>query len=105
MQRGLSPIEVLDDVVTPAMHEVGHRWERGTIGIAEEHLASSVISRMLTRLAPLLITAPARSRPAVLMAGAQGERHVLGLQMASDVLEGAGYAVKYAGADLPAPRC
>ena len=102
MEQGLDPIGVLDDVVRPAMHEVGHQWENGTIGVAEEHLAASVASRMLTRLAPLLITAPARSRPSVLMAAAQGERHVLGLQMARDVLEGAGYAVKFAGPDLPA---
>jgi len=41
-------------------------------------------------------------RARVLLACAQGERHVLGLQMACDVLEGAGYAIKHAGADLPA---
>ena len=102
LEQGVDALGVLDDVITPAMHEVGRQWEHGTIGIAEEHLAASVTARMLTRLAPLLITAPARSRPRVLMAAAQGERHVLGLQMACDVLEGAGYEVKFAGADLPA---
>ena len=102
LDLGLTPIEVLDDVITPAMHEVGRQWENGTIGISEEHLASSVANRLLTRFAPLLITTPARSGPRVLLACAQGERHVLGLQMACDVLEGAGYAIKHAGADLPA---
>jgi methanogenic corrinoid protein MtbC1 len=102
LDSGFEPIEVLDEVMTPAMHEVGRQWENGTIGIAEEHMASSVANRMLTRFAPLLITAPAHSRPRVLLACAQGERHVLGLQMACDVLQGAGYAIKHAGADLPA---
>jgi len=102
LDLGMTPIEVLDDVMTPAMHEVGRQWENGTIGISEEHLASSVANRLLTRFAPLLITTPARSGPRVLLACAQGERHVLGLQMACDVLEGAGYATKHAGADLPA---
>lgn len=102
LDAGLDPIAVLDDVMTPAMHEIGRAWESGTIGIAEEHLASSVANRMLSRFAPLLITTPARSGPRVLLACAQGERHVLGLQMACDVLEGAGYAIKHAGADLPA---
>ena len=102
LDLGVTPIEVLDDVITPAMHEVGRQWENGTIGISEEHLASSVANRLLTRFAPLLITTPARSGPRVLLACAQGERHVLGLQMACDVLEGAGYATKHAGADLPA---
>jgi MerR family transcriptional regulator, light-induced transcriptional regulator len=102
LDSGFDPIAVLDDVMAPAMHEIGRWWENGTIGVAEEHLASSVANRMLTRFAPLLITSPARSGPRVLLACAQGERHVLGLQMACDVLEGAGYAVKHAGADLPA---
>ncbi len=101
LERGVDPIGLLDDVITPAMHEVGRLWELGTIGVGEEHLASSVAARVLNRLAPLLITTPPRSGPRVLMAAAQGERHVLALHMANDVMEGAGYAVKYAGADVP----
>ena len=102
LDHGVDPIGILDDVMTPAMHAVGRQWANGSIGIAEEHVATSVATRMLTRLAPLLITAPPRSGPPVLLACAQGERHVLGLQMASDVLDGAGYAVKFSGPDLPA---
>jgi MerR family transcriptional regulator, light-induced transcriptional regulator len=40
------------------------------------------------------------SRP-VLLAGAQGEQHVVGLEMAASVLLHAGYDVRLFGADLP----
>ncbi len=102
LRHGVDPIGVLDDVIKPAMYAVGQQWQDGIIGVTEEHLASSIATRTLHRLAPLLITGPPGSRPTAVMAAAQGERHVLGLQMACEVLQGAGYAVKYAGADLPA---
>jgi hypothetical protein len=36
-----------------------------------------------------------------MLAATAGEHHILGLRMAADVLEGAGYEVMYLGADAP----
>ncbi|MCW3041448.1 MAG: hypothetical protein JWM31_3353, partial [Solirubrobacterales bacterium] len=43
----------------------------------------------------------ARSRERVVLAATQGEHHAVGLRMAADVLEGAGYDVHHLGADVP----
>jgi methanogenic corrinoid protein MtbC1 len=102
LTEGMEPIQALDELLAPAMHEVGRRWEAGTIGVAHEHLAAAAAGRVLAGITPALVTADPGSRPRVLLAGAQGERHDLGLLMAQSVLEGAGYAVEYAGPDLPA---
>jgi MerR family transcriptional regulator, light-induced transcriptional regulator len=101
LREGMMPVQALDELLAPAMHEVGRRWELGQIGVAQEHLACAAAGRVLTGLTPALGTRPAGSGPRVLLAGAQGERHDLGLRMARGVLEGAGYTVDYAGADLP----
>jgi diguanylate cyclase (GGDEF)-like protein len=100
---GLTPEEVQTLVVTPAMERIGDLWESGVIGVAEEHLAASVCERVLVRLFDALSArrerGPARER--VLLAAVEGQRHVLGMQMASDVLEGAGFEVLYLGEDVP----
>jgi methanogenic corrinoid protein MtbC1 len=101
LEDGMSPIAVLDELLAPAMHEVGRRWETGQIGVAHEHLASAASGRVLAGVVPALVAAEPGSRPRVLLAGAQGERHDLGLRMAQSVLDGAGYTVVFAGADLP----
>ncbi|MFW6006301.1 MAG: cobalamin B12-binding domain-containing protein [Candidatus Bipolaricaulota bacterium] len=38
------------NVIRPAMYEVGKRWEMGKISVAEEHLASSIVSRVLAAI-------------------------------------------------------
>ena len=69
--------------------------------MANEHLATALAHRQLAKAYPQLVTAPPRSRETVLLVAVQGELHVLGLRMVADVLEGAGFAVHYAGADVP----
>jgi methanogenic corrinoid protein MtbC1 len=98
---GMDGYGVLDDVVAPALYEVGRRWELGEVTIADEHLATGIAHRVLVAVYPILVDADPRSRERVLMAGAEGEEHVLGLRIAADVLEGAGFDVQFAGGALP----
>jgi MerR family transcriptional regulator, light-induced transcriptional regulator len=88
-------------VVAPAMRWIGDLWESGAIGIADEHLATAISDSALAHLYPRLRTAPSRSRERVLVSTVQNERHVLGLRMVADVLEGAGFDVLYLGGDVP----
>jgi methanogenic corrinoid protein MtbC1 len=48
----------------------------------------------------LLGQAPRRGE-SVIVASVQGEGHVLGLRMAADVFDGAGFKVRFLGADVP----
>lgn len=99
--EGLDGIAILDDLLAPAMREVGRLWENGEIGIADEHLATAIVHTTLTRVYPNLVTAEPRTRGCVLLAGADGEEHVLGLRMIADVLEGGGFDVRNVGGALP----
>jgi methanogenic corrinoid protein MtbC1 len=92
-------------VVAPAMHELGRLWERGVITIADEHLATAITHRVLAALRPseLLEQAPElhADKPRAMLAAVEGEQHSLGLRMAADLLEDAGYQIAYLGADVP----
>src|SRR6185436_14232303 len=41
--EGQSPAALFDQTITEAMHEVGELWFKGTITVADEHLATSVV--------------------------------------------------------------
>lgn len=92
---------IYDDVIAVAMQEIGRKWESGEITVAEEHLATSISYGLLALVSELSRVEQARRDEPVLFAAVEGERHVLGLQMAADVLEGAGFPVWFLGADLP----
>jgi methanogenic corrinoid protein MtbC1 len=99
--RELPRAEVYDGVLRDTMRLVGRRWVDGQWGIAEEHIASRTLVRALDRVAPR--PGPeARVGPLAVIAGLQGEHHVLGLTCLAHVLGEAGWTVVDLGADEPA---
>jgi MerR family transcriptional regulator, light-induced transcriptional regulator len=90
--------ETLDGVVRPLLREIGDRWENGEISVAEEHLVSEAVR---SRLGHLLADAGGGVRGVAVLTCAPGERHELGLMMASIAMRGDGWKIVYLGADTP----
>ena len=67
---------LLRDVVVPYLHELGERWERGEVSIAQEHFASVLLRGRLLGLAR---DWGRGIGPAAVLACAPGEQHDLGL--------------------------
>jgi methanogenic corrinoid protein MtbC1 len=89
-------------VLQPALYEIGRRWERAEISIAQEHLATATTQSLMARLAERLDAdrRPRRERT-VLVAGAEGELHSIGARMVADFLEADGWDVLFVGALSP----
>lgn len=100
-EAGLSAVQVFDDVIAPAMHRVGDLWEAREITVADEHLATALVHRALIEVYARLVDSATEQRERILLATVEGEHHELGLRMAADVLEGAGFDVVYLGANVP----
>ncbi len=90
------------DMLHPVLYEVGRRWQIGQVTVAEEHMASAIVARMMAGMP--FVTAPCRSRtPArAIVSTAQQETHELGAWMISDLLHlKQDWNVHYVGADTP----
>lgn len=108
LAEGMSLPELYQRVVAPAMHEIGALWEKGALTVADEHLATALTHRVLASLRPPIRADVSSERPGgpaaskrVMLAAVEGEQHALGLRMAADVFEDAGFEVIYLGADVP----
>lgn len=99
---GASAESVLLDLVSPAMREVGGRWEAGALSVADEHRASVVAMRLIGRLGPLARHRGV-GRGTVVVGAPPGERHQLPVAIAADVLRARGFDVIDLGCDVPAP--
>jgi excisionase family DNA binding protein len=97
---GASATDVYIHLIAPAMYRIGDDWEAGRIGVATEHRATEIATRLVTRLGESFRRRGPRRGTAVTMTPA-GEHHVLGTAMVADYLRGLGYAVHHLGADLP----
>jgi methanogenic corrinoid protein MtbC1 len=101
IEAGLGEATIYDRVVRPALQMVGDLWADGHISVAQEHLATSITMQVLVLQREAFRLARERSSHRVLLAAAQGELHVVGLEMAASLLRNAGYEVRLFGADLP----
>lgn len=89
---------VLRDVLLPYLHELGERWERGEVSVAQEHFASNLIRGRLMSLAR---SWDRGMGPRALLACVEGERHDLPLVCFGLTLRGHGWRISYLGADTP----
>jgi DNA-binding transcriptional MerR regulator len=89
---------LLDDVVLPYLHELGERWERGEVSVAQEHFASSLLRGRMLGLA----RGWGRGLgPLALLACLPGEQHELGLIAFGLALHGRGWRVSFLGSETP----
>jgi diguanylate cyclase (GGDEF)-like protein len=100
LAEGVGVAGLYQRVIGPAMWRIGELWEQGEISVADEHLATALTHQVMAGVYGLSLghkVKPGR----ILLAGVEGERHALGLRMAADVVELAGYETIYLGADVP----
>lgn len=97
---GADTAVVVRDLVMPALCEVGRMWTRGTASIAEEHLATNLVSRVLARSSGRA-GAQAPASPRIVLACLSGEFHDLGIRFLADVARECGWDAESLGANVP----
>jgi DNA-binding transcriptional MerR regulator len=88
----------LSEVILPFLHEVGERWQRGELSVAQEHFATHVLRGRLLGLARGWGGGGGRR---ALLACPPGERHDLGLIAFGLALRARGWRVHFLGGDTP----
>lgn len=91
---------IIDEVIRPALVEIGHLWSRGEVSIDHEHRSTQALLESLVRVAPDLHRKPLNGLN-VILACPEGEHHDVGLRSLSYALEGEGWTTHYIGANTP----
>ncbi len=95
----LSKPHLLEKLISPLMEEIGNRWERGELRVANEHMASAVVRTFLVNL--LDAATPDAEAPAIVVTTPRGQTHEIGALMVAVRAASLGWRVTYLGADLP----
>lgn len=104
LKRALLASEPLDyarDVLLPALQKVGDLWHREKINIAQEHMFSSCVKRIVLSMVNNLHR-HSKNNPAIMFATPSGEPHEFGILVSCLVAAAQQYNCYYLGADLPA---
>ena len=93
---------VIDDLLVPAMAEVGARWYDGRWSAAQEHVACGITERALVAVSVRVRSRrPEADAPTVVVGCPRGEAHVLPARFTSELLSEAGADVIVLGLPVP----
>lgn len=95
-----SPAAAYMDLIQPAMYKIGIMWQKNEISPAEEHLATSIVSRIIEEIYEN-VPSKSSNKNRCLVCTIEGEKHFLGSRIFADMLEMNGWDVEYLGADIP----
>jgi DNA-binding transcriptional MerR regulator len=100
-ELGMPLGRLFDEVLKPALHEVGRLWAEGSLKVGQEHEISEVSRDLIAELS-LRHSRPAPHMPVVVAACVSDEPHDLGLRMVCAFLRQRGVRVHFLGANVSA---
>lgn len=101
LSSGMEVPDVYTEMITPALRRIGEQWSRGELTVADEHAASQIATRTISRLAPRAAKRGVTKGTVVLGTPAT-ELHTLPLMLAAEIVRGTGFEVLDLGSNLPA---
>ena len=104
LKRGLvayDPLDYARNILLPALQRVGQLWHEEKINIAQEHMFSSCVKRIILTMVNNMHQ-PSRLNPTMLFATPSGEPHEFGILISCLLAASQQYTCYYVGADLPA---
>lgn len=100
-QTALGLDATIDDVLLPAMRQIGKDWQAGRCDVAQEHLTTEAARAWLSKVAPDGKSIHERRQPIILVCGPD-DHHTLGLEAMSALLKQRGLDCRLLGANVPA---
>ena len=91
---------LIEEVVAPLLERIGEQWEQGQITPGHEHLATTVIRRVLESI--ITACAPEADAPGLVVTTPAGQAHEFGALLVGAAAAALGWRVTYLGANLPA---
>lgn len=98
--HGKSLAEIFDDLVCPAMRQIGELWSMGEITVTEEHLATRAVCNAVHKLRNALPVSESSGALAMCCA-AEGDFHELPTFLVQIIFENEGWEVMNFGANTP----
>ena len=100
MERGIDPLVIYTEVITPALAGVGDAWHRGELNIAAEHLAIQITLQQSAYIRGLARRRKPIGAEAVITA-VEGEMHAVGARLIADLFYLEGWDVAFLGQNTP----
>lgn len=100
LDQGLSPSQILDENIVPAMGEVGELFDEGEYFVPELLMSAKAAQEAMNILNPLIKASGAERQGCVIIGTVKGDMHDVGKNLVAATLEGAGFEVVDLGCNV-----
>lgn len=91
---------IFETTVTQAMHQLGDLWLKGTVSVADEHMATRVVLLAIQKLRGVIVPQEPNGLLAI-CCGSEGDLHELAVHLVELILESKGWKVINLGPNTP----
>jgi corrinoid protein of di/trimethylamine methyltransferase len=100
LAQGVEPLELVSKHMSPAMDEVGARFERSEFFVPELLLAARAMKGAMELVRPLLAARGSKPAGRVVIGTVKGDLHDIGKNLVAALLEGGGFEVHDLGVNV-----
>ncbi len=100
LDEGVSPNEILNKALVPAMNRVGQKYTENKIFVPQMLLSAKAMSASMAHLKPFFQSGEVKRKGVVIMGTVMGDLHDIGKNLCCMMVEGAGWEVIDLGVDV-----
>ena len=101
LNQRMTPLEIVDNVLVPALDEVGGKYDRGEFFLPQLMQSAEVVQAAFARLKQELKVGEDSGKGTVLLATVKGDIHDIGKNIVKVLMENYGFEVVDMGKDVP----
>ena len=104
LDEGVSPDDILNKALVPAMDRVGQKYSEKKIFVPQMLLSAKAMSASMEHLKPFFQSGEVKRKGVVIMGTVTGDLHDIGKNLCCIMVEGAGWEVIDLGVDVKPDR-
>ena len=104
LETGVSPKEILENALIPAMDKVGKKFSENKIFVPQMLMSARAMSYAMVQLKPFFMSGEIKTKGTFIIGTVKGDLHDIGKNLVALMVEGSGWSVIDLGVDVPSEK-
>ncbi len=104
LEAGVSPQEILESALIPAMDKVGKKFTENKIFVPQMLMSARAMGAAMTQLKPFFTSGEIKTKGTFIIGTVKGDLHDIGKNLVAMMVEGSGWSVIDLGVDVSAEK-
>lgn len=104
LESGISPKEILEEALVPAMNKVGKKFSENLIFVPQMLMSARAMGVVMNQLKPFFKSGEIKTKGTFIIGTVKGDLHDIGKNLVGMMVEGSGWTVVDLGVDVPSEK-